>query len=85
MAATRSPMGHAVSPIDYYTLTLVLKAAGRQSQLAAVSDADRAMMLTQGLRNNGDLDIADPGMEGYVYGFNILASFPDIRTAAMSP
>ncbi|VDB92366.1 unnamed protein product [Peniophora sp. CBMAI 1063] len=34
-----------------------------QSQLAGVSDADRAMMLTQGLRNNGDLDFADPGLE----------------------
>ena len=38
----------------------------RQSQLASVGDAERAMMLTQGLRNNGDLDIADPGLEGFV-------------------
>ena len=37
------------------------------SQLAGMSDGDRAMMLTQGLRDNGDLGIADPGLEGFVY------------------
>ena len=36
------------------------------SQLAGMSDGDRAMMLTQGLRNNGDLDFADPGLDQFV-------------------